>query len=78
VDHHEDTEAAGKETLDPGGRTWVCTSQGFPALPFLVDTDLTRTDGIITCKRISETQALRLAARAYRLYKILRLLPLPL
>jgi len=43
----------------------------------LIDEDLTRADGAIRCRRISEVEALNVARAALRLTRILTRLPLP-
>lgn len=54
----------------------MCTTQGFPALPFVVDTDLTRSDGIISCRQITTEELVQLGWRAIRALSILSRLPL--
>lgn len=53
----------------------MCTTQGFPAIPFVVDTDLSREDGLISCKQIDNVQLLQLGWRAVRALKIVLELP---
>jgi hypothetical protein len=57
------------------GDTWLCISEGFPALPFVVNEDLTREDGVIQCRRIGERELVQLGWRAVRLLKLLREFP---
>jgi hypothetical protein len=54
----------------------VCVSEGFPALPFVVDQDLTREDGIIRCRQIGTVELLQLGWRVVRAITILSRLPL--
>ena len=54
---------------------WICVSQGFPAVPFLVDTDLTRADGLISCRELTTTEMIRAGYRAIRLLRLLTELP---
>jgi hypothetical protein len=49
----------------------VCISQGFPALPFFVNEDLTRSDGAIQCRAITEAELLQIGWRAGRALQIL-------
>jgi hypothetical protein len=44
----------------------------------LVDEDLTRADGVIVCREITEAEMLQMGWRVVKLIKLLRLLPLPL
>jgi len=50
-------------------------AQGFPAVPFVVDTDLTRPDGIIVCTPISDADLVRLGWRVARAIRILLEVP---
>jgi hypothetical protein len=54
----------------------VCISQGFPALPFFVDQDLTRSDGIITCRRVTEAEIVQIGWRFARVLKYLSRVPI--
>lgn len=54
----------------------MCISEGFPALPFFVNEDLTREDGVIMCRAITSEELLKMGWRAVRLLKILSRLPL--
>jgi hypothetical protein len=56
----------------------VCISQGFPSLPFFVDEDLTRADGVIRCQEVSTADILKFGWRAVRALKIVLELPPPL
>lgn len=58
------------------GATWVCISQGFPGLPFFVDEDLTRADGVIVCRQITELELVQIGWRAVRALSILSRLPI--
>jgi len=49
----------------------VCIAEGFPALPFFVDRDLTRRDGIIRCRPLTTAEAVRVGWRAWRVLKLL-------
>jgi len=56
---------------------WLCISGGFPALPFLIDEDITTGDGAVVCRAISKAEAVRLGYRVVKVLKVLRSLPLP-
>jgi hypothetical protein len=45
-------------------------------LPFLVDEDVSREDGVIQCRQVGVDELLQLGWRAVRLLKILRRVPL--
>lgn len=49
----------------------MCIAQGFPALPFLVNEDLTRRDGAIVCRKLTALDTAKLGWRALRLLKLL-------
>jgi hypothetical protein len=53
----------------------VCIAQGFPALPFLVNEDLTRSDGAIVCQHMTTAEALRFGWRAVKALKIVLEVP---
>jgi hypothetical protein len=54
----------------------VCISQGVPAVPFFVDTDLTRSDGIITCRRVTAVEIVQIGWRLARVLKYLSEIPI--
>lgn len=54
----------------------MCVAQGFPTSVFLVDEDLTRSDGVIVCRQITELELAQLAWRVVRAISILRRLPI--
>jgi len=49
----------------------VCIAEGFPALPFFVDEDLTRSDGVIRCRQVTTAELIQIGWRAARALKIL-------
>jgi hypothetical protein len=49
----------------------VCISQGFPALPFVVDEDLTREDGVIVCRHLGAEEVIQLGWRVARAIRII-------
>jgi hypothetical protein len=55
----------------------VCVAEGFPSLPFFVNRDLTRPDGIIRCREITTPELLKLSWKALRLLKYIRIPPIP-
>jgi len=57
---------------------FVCIAEGFPSIPFFVNTDLSRSDGIIQCREISTEEVLRLSWKLLRAIKIITgPLPIP-
>lgn len=56
---------------------WVCVAQGFPSLPFVVDEDLTRDDGVIVCKKLDALETAKLGWRVIRALRILLNFPWP-
>jgi hypothetical protein len=59
------------------GKNFICVAEGFPPVPFLVDTDLTRADGIIQCREVTQADVLKLGWKLMRLTKYLGRVPLP-
>jgi len=56
----------------------VCIAEGFPSLPFFVNEDLTRSDGVIQCTHLSAAETVRFGWRVARAISILaRFIPLP-
>lgn len=55
--------------------TFICVTPQSPGVPFLVDTDLTRADGLITCRELTTREMLSAGARAIRLLRLLVELP---
>jgi hypothetical protein len=51
-------------------------TQGFPLVPFFVDEDLTRADGVVSCREITTEEVLRLAWKELRILKYLRYMPI--
>jgi hypothetical protein len=49
----------------------VCIAEGFPSTPFFVDRDLSRSDGIIQCRRMTTAEAIQFGWRVARAIKIL-------
>jgi len=49
----------------------VCIAEGFPALPFFVNQDLTRSDGIIQCTKLTPQETLQFGWRVARAISIL-------
>jgi len=54
----------------------VCIAQGFPSVPFVVDEDLSRPDGVVRCRELSTSEMLTLGYRAARIIRALLSLPL--
>lgn len=54
----------------PGG-TWLCVTEGFPGLPFFVNEDLTRSDGVVQCHQVTPTEAVRYGWRVLKALRIL-------
>lgn len=52
------------------GGAWVCIAEGFPGLPFVVNEDLSRPDGVIQCTHMSNEQLLQFGWRALRALRI--------
>jgi hypothetical protein len=50
-------------------------AQGFPTSVFLVDKDLTREDGVISCREITTAEMIQLGWRVARAIRILRGVP---
>lgn len=55
----------------------MCISQGFPSLPFVVNEDLTREDGVIVCKQLDAVDVVKLGWRVVRALRILLSFPWP-
>jgi hypothetical protein len=51
-------------------------SQGFPAVPFFVDEDLTRADGVISCRPVTSEEIAKFSWKALRLLRLLTKLPI--
>lgn len=49
----------------------MCIANGFPTVPFLADEDLTRSDGVIVCRRLSVEEVLRWGWRLSRAVKFI-------
>jgi hypothetical protein len=49
----------------------VCIAEGFPALPFFVNEDLTRSDGVIQCRQLTTAEAIQYGWRAVRAIRLL-------
>jgi len=49
---------------------WVCIAEGFPSVPFFVNEDLTREDGVIQCTAMTEAQAISFGWRVLRAIRI--------
>jgi hypothetical protein len=58
------------------GGTWLCIAEGFPALPFLIDEDVSSPDGAVRCRRVGEDELIQLGWRVARAINILRRVPL--
>lgn len=54
----------------------MCIAEGFPALPWLVDSDLSRPDGAIHCRQLTVEELVQLGWRVGRAIKILTRLPI--
>jgi hypothetical protein len=54
---------------------WLCTTGGFPPVPFVVDVDVSTPDGVISCRRIGEAELLTLGWRVARALRILLNVP---
>jgi hypothetical protein len=54
----------------------VCIAEGFPGLPFFVNEDLTRADGVIQCRQMSTAEAIRYGWRMVRALRYLLELPI--
>ena len=49
----------------------MCIAEGFPSTPFFVDKDLTRRDGVIQCRALTNAQAIQVGWRAWRVLQLL-------
>lgn len=52
------------------GGAWVCIAEGFPSIPFFVNQDISREDGIVQCTHMTTAEALHFGwtfVRALRL-----------
>lgn len=49
----------------------MCIAEGFPALPFFVNQDISREDGIIQCTHLTPAETLRFGWRVARAISIL-------
>jgi hypothetical protein len=49
----------------------VCIAEGFPGLPFLVNEDLTREDGVIQCTHLTAQEVLQFGWRVARAIKLI-------
>jgi hypothetical protein len=58
------------------GKNFVCIAQGFPSVPFFVNEDLTRADGVVRCRAITEEEVLTLSWKLLRVFKYLRRVPI--
>jgi hypothetical protein len=56
----------------------VCIAEGFPGVPFFVDEDLTRADGVIQCRQMTTAEMLQYGWRAVRALRLLLELPIAL
>lgn len=54
----------------------MCVTEGFPSLPFFVDTDLTRPDGIVRCREVTTTELVQIGWRMARVLKLLTRVPI--
>lgn len=54
----------------------MCIAQGFPSIPFFVDEDLTRSDGVIVCRSITAADTVRLSWKLLRVLKLLTRIPI--
>lgn len=54
----------------------MCVSEGFPALPFFIDRDITRDDGLIQCRELSTAEFLLIGKKLISVARILAKRPI--
>jgi hypothetical protein len=49
---------------------WVCVTEGFPSLPFVINEDISNEDGTVRCRRLTDLELVKLGWRSGRALKI--------